>query len=65
MTISGGMTELRNKLRDSPEMQKLYEQHKCAGVCDGTSGISIFCSTTTSHEYESQCLGTNMTKSAF
>lgn len=51
MTISGGMTDLRNKLRDNPEMQKLYEYHKYAGVCEGTSGINIFCSTTTSHEY--------------
>lgn len=51
MTVRGGMTEFRNKLRDSAEIQKLYEYHRCGGLCQGSSGKDIFCDSTTSPQF--------------
>lgn len=35
MTIDGGITDLRNKLRDDPEIQKIYSHNQCGGKCEG------------------------------
>jgi hypothetical protein len=32
MTVVGGMTKLRDKLRDDPETQKLYSYYKQGGL---------------------------------
>ena len=53
MSVEGGMTELRNKIRDDPEWQKVYERHRCGGLCEGSAGRGIFCDTMTTPQFES------------
>lgn len=51
MTVRGGMTQFRDKLRDNAEIQKLYSYHKCAGLCQGSTGKGVFCDATTSPQF--------------
>ena len=65
MTIKGGMTELRNKLRDNKDILKLYNHNKSGGLSEGRSDLSIFCDTTTSPEFSAQCMGKTFAKGSF
>lgn len=65
MSIEGGITELRNKLRDNPETQKIYTQHQCGGLCEGYSNRTAFCDTTTSKQFKDECNGKAYKKSFF
>lgn len=53
MSIEGGITQLSNKMRDGAEWQKLYEQHRCGGICEGSSGKNIFCDTMSAPQFQS------------
>ena len=57
ITVQGGMTELYEKLRDDPEYQKLYSYLMDGGLHEGKTGKSVFCDTTTSPQFKSECEG--------
>ena len=57
MSVKGGMTVMRNKLRDSPEVQKLYQHNRSGGLSAGGPGLSVFCDAMSAPEFQSQCMG--------
>ena len=65
MTVQGGMTQMRNKLRDDPEFQKLYTRNKSGGQSEGKSGKSVFCDSMTSPQYGSECNGVSFKQPSF
>lgn len=65
MTVKGGMTDFRNKLRDDPEMRKLYDYHRCGGLCSGSTDKHVFCDSTSSPQFETECNGGKLKRSAF
>jgi hypothetical protein len=65
MTIKGGITKLRDKLRDDPQTQKLYSYYKSGGLQPGKAGRSVFCGSATTPQFESECNGKTYKKSLF
>lgn len=65
MTIKGGITSLRNKLRDDASVQKLYSYHQCGGVCEGKAGREVYCDSTTAPQLHDGCNNVAFKKSAF
>ena len=63
--VSGGMTKLRDKLRDDPEIQKLYTYQKGAGLKPGSSGKNVFCDTMVSRDLSAKCNDHNYQNSPF
>ena len=57
MTVEGGMTEFRNKLRDNKDIQILFTHYKSGGESKGESGLNVFCDTMSSPLFHSECVG--------
>ena len=57
MSVEGGMTQFRNKLRDSKDFQILFTHYKSGGESKGYSGMSVFCATMSSPLFHSECVG--------
>ena len=57
MTVIGGMTKMRNTLRDDPDTQKLYSHLMSGGLSPGHSGKDVFCNTMSSPYFSAKCNG--------
>ena len=65
MTVTGGMTAMRNKLRDSEDVQKKFTHYKSGGLRNGSSGKNVFCDAMTAPTFHEECMGSMLGQSAF
>ena len=65
MTVDGGMTHLRAKLRDDPSTQKLYTHFKSGGLSPGQANSGIICDTMTSPQFGAECHNSTLSPSQF